>query len=158
VKPGTGLTGAVRAWVIWWVLSAALWLALVDRTPPATLVMGAVVAAIAATGAVLVRRQRRVVTRVRAGWWMRALRTALGLVTDLPLLVVVLWRRGVLRRDEHGEIVESPFASTDLDDPVQGGDRAAAEAIGSLAPSSVVVDVDVERGVIVEHRLKGSSS
>lgn len=146
----------VRAWIAWWAQSAALWLALVDRTPLASLATGAVVAAIAATGAVLVRRQRQIVTRVRAVWWARAVRTAAGLVTDLPLLVVVLWRRGVLRRDEHGEIVESPFAAADRQDPVQAGDRAAAEAIGSLAPSSVVIDVDIDRAVIVEHRLKGS--
>lgn len=147
----------VRAWIVWWVLSAALWLALVDRTPLPSLIAGAVVAAVAATGAVLVRRQRLVVTRVRPIWWARALRGAAGLVTDLPLLVAVLWRRGVLRRDEHGELVESPFASTDLHDPVQAGDRAAAEAIGSLAPSRVVIDVDIERGVILEHRLEEPS-
>jgi multisubunit Na+/H+ antiporter MnhE subunit len=144
----------VRAWLTWWVLCAALWLALVDRVPVATLVMGAVVAAIAATGAVLVRRRRRVLARVRPVWALRALRTACGLVTDLPLLVAVLWRRGVLRRDEHGRVVESPFAATELQDREQAGDRAAAEAIGSLAPASVVIDVDVDRAVIVEHRLK----
>jgi len=148
------MTGTLRAWVAWWVLSAALWLALVDRTPPAELATGAVVAAVAATGAVLVRRQRERLTRVRPVWLLRWLRASAGLVTDLPLLLAVLWRRGVLRRAEHGRIVESPFVATEADDPVAAGDRAAAQAVGSLAPSGVVIDIDVDRGVIVEHRLE----
>ncbi len=146
----------VRAWLVWWALCAALWLALVDRVPLAELVTGAVVAAIAATGAVLVRRQRPVLTRIRAAWAPRALRALAGLAGDLPLLAAVLWRRGVLRRAEHGTLVESPFASTERRDPEQAGDRVAAEAIGSLAPAGVVVDVDVDRAVIVEHRLEAS--
>jgi hypothetical protein len=31
-----------------------------------------------------------------------------------------------------------------------------AQIIGSVAPSSVVIDVDVDREVIIEHRLEGS--
>ncbi|UGS38362.1 hypothetical protein [Capillimicrobium parvum] len=150
------MTDTVRAWAAWWVISAALWLALVDRNALDELVTGAVAAAIAATGAVLVRSQRERLTRVRPVWALRVLRSSAGLVTDLPLLVAVLWRRGVLRRDEHGRIVERPFASTEADDPVQAGDRAAAQAVGSLAPAGVVVDVDVDRGVIVEHRLEAA--
>ncbi len=149
------MTAVVRAWLIWWGLGAALWLALVDRTELAELLTGAVVCAIAATGAVLVRRQRPVLTRLRAAWLGRALRAATGQVTDLPLLVAVLWRRGVLRRDERGALAIAPFASVDRDDPAHAGDRAAAQAIGSLPPSVVVIDVDVDRGVLIEHRLEG---
>ena len=60
--------GAVRAWLIWWALLAALWLALVDTVAAPELVAGAVAAAIAATGAVVVRGQRRVLLRPRAAW------------------------------------------------------------------------------------------
>jgi hypothetical protein len=31
-----------------------------------------------------------------------------------------------------------------------------AQLLGSLAPSTVVIDVDVERDVLLEHRLEGS--
>jgi hypothetical protein len=46
----------VRGWLAWWTLSAGLWLALVDNTAVAELAAGAVAAAVAATGAVAVRR------------------------------------------------------------------------------------------------------
>jgi hypothetical protein len=145
----------VRAWAAWWGVCAALWLALVDRTEPAELVTGAVVAAMAATAAVLVRRRRPVLLRLPAGVAARAARAAAGQLTDLPLLVRVLARRGVLRADEHGTLLERPFPFTRPDEPRDAGERVVAQTLGSLAPARVVVDVDIERGVILEHRLEG---
>jgi multisubunit Na+/H+ antiporter MnhE subunit len=147
------MTGALRAGLVWWVLCAALWLALVDTVALPELATGAVVAAGAAVAALLVRARRQLVTRVRWIWALRAGRACLRLVADLPLLVVVLWRRGVLRRDERGAIVSTPLQATDPDDPVQAGDRVAAAVVGSLTPASVVVEVDREGGAILEHRL-----
>jgi hypothetical protein len=125
----------------------------VDTVALPELATGAVVAAGAAVAALLVRARRQLVTRVRWIWALRAGRACLRLVADLPLLVVVLWRRGVLRRDERGAIVSTPLRATDPDDPVQAGDRVAAAVVGSLTPASVVVEVDREGGAILEHRL-----
>jgi hypothetical protein len=147
------MNGALRAGLVWWVLCAALWLALTDTVAAPELATGAVIAAGAAVAAVLVRARRQVVARIRPVWAARAARACVRLVADLPLLVAVLWRRGILRRDERGAIVTSPLAATDPDDPVQSGDRVAAAVVGSLAPAGVVVDVDVQHGAILEHRL-----
>ncbi len=63
---GGGRSGVVIAWVGWWVVSAALYLVLVDTVVLPELVTGAVIGAIGASGATLVRAQRRVVMRPRA--------------------------------------------------------------------------------------------
>src|SRR6478736_6613878 len=85
--------GALRAWLIWWVLLAALWLALVDTVVVPELVAGAVAAAIAA---VVVRGRRRVLLRPRVAWARAALGPLRRAVTDLGPLAVALWRRGIL--------------------------------------------------------------
>jgi hypothetical protein len=148
------VTGVARAWGIWWLLCAGLWLVLVDRTDGDELVLGAIVAAVAATGAVLVRQNRVRRVRPQARWAVDAPRAATGLVGDLPLLVRVLWTRGVCRDGRRGVMVERAFAAGPLEDRDAAGRRVGAQLIGSLAPSAVVVDVDVEREVIIEHRLE----
>jgi multisubunit Na+/H+ antiporter MnhE subunit len=145
-----------RAWVAWWLLCAALWLVLVDRTDLSELVLGAAVAAIAATGAVLVRQHRAHRVRPQASWARDAPRALAGLVGDLPLLVRVLWRRGIRRDGRHGVLVERPLDASALEDRDAAGRRVGAQLLGSLAPSTVVIDVDVERDVLLEHRLEGS--
>jgi multisubunit Na+/H+ antiporter MnhE subunit len=147
-----GLPGAVRAWLIWWALLAALWLALVDTVVWPELVAGAAAAAIAATGAVVVRGQRRFLLRPRAAWARHALGPLRRTVTDLGPLAVALWRRGILRRDEHGELAEVPYAAVG-DDPHDASHRVLTEALGSLAPNSIVVDIDRDRRVLLVHEL-----
>lgn len=144
--------GAVRAWLIWWAVLAALWLALVDTVVWPELVAGSVGAAIAATGAVVVRGQRRVLLRPRASWAPCALGPVRRAVTDLGPLAVALWRRGILRRDEHGEIAEVPYAAVG-DDPQDAAHRVFTEALGSLAPNTLVVGIDAERRVMLVHQL-----
>src|SRR4051812_39859501 len=99
----------VFAWIGWWVASAALWLALVDKVDAKEWWLGAAAAAVAATAAVLVRAQRDVLLQPRLRWLRGAWRPLIGLAGDLRPLVVALWRRGVLRRDETGAIRELPF-------------------------------------------------
>jgi multisubunit Na+/H+ antiporter MnhE subunit len=144
--------GALRAWLIWWALLAALWLALVDTVVGPELVAGAVAAAIAATGAVLVRGQRQLLLRPRAAWLLAARRPLLGTVTDLGPLLRALWRRGVRRRDERGELVELPYAAV-ADEPGPAAHRVLTQALGSLAPNTIVVGVDKERRTMLVHQL-----
>jgi multisubunit Na+/H+ antiporter MnhE subunit len=145
--------GAVRAWLVWWVLLAALWLALVDTVVVPELVAGAVGAAIAATGAVIVRRQRRVLLRPRAAWAPSALRALARFGPDLVPLTTALWRRGVRRADERGRLVEVPYDAVADDDPEAAAHRVLTEAIGSFAPNTIVVDIDRDRRVVLVHEL-----
>ena len=144
--------GALRAWLVWWALLAALWLALVDTVVGPELVVGAVAAAVAATGAVLVRAQRQVLLRPRASWVPGALRAIVAFVPDLVPLAKALWRRGVRRADDRGRLVEVPYGAVG-DDPEQAAHRVLTEALGSFAPNAIVVDVDTERRTLLVHEL-----
>jgi multisubunit Na+/H+ antiporter MnhE subunit len=145
--------GALRAWLVWWALLAALWLALVDTVVVPELVAGAVAAAIAATGAVLVRSQRKVLLRPRAAWLPAALRAIARFAPDLVPLATALWRRGIRRADERGRLVEVRYRVGAEDDPEAAAHRVLTEAVGSFAPNTIVVDVDLERGVVLAHQL-----
>jgi multisubunit Na+/H+ antiporter MnhE subunit len=143
----------VLSWLTWWALLAGLYLLLVDSVVGPELATGAVAAAIGATGAVLVRRQRHVVLRPRARWLRGAWRPLAGMVGDLVPLTRVLVARGLLRRGGSGALVEVPFDATS-DDPEEAAYRSLTEALGSLAPNTVVVDIDRERGMLLAHQLR----
>jgi len=144
--------GAARAWVAWWVVLAALWLALVDTVVLPELVAGAAGAAIAATAAVIVRGQRRLLLRPRPEWIRCAGGPLRRTVTDLGPLAVALWRRGARRDEGHGALVEVPYTAV-ADDPAAAAHRVFTEALGSLAPNTLVVDVDRGRRVLLVHQL-----
>jgi multisubunit Na+/H+ antiporter MnhE subunit len=116
-------------------------------------VAGAVTAAIGATGAVLVRSQRQTLLRPRARWLRGAWRPVLALVGDLRPLVRALVESGLARRPGRSGFVEVPFDAAG-EDPESTAYRALTEAFGSLAPNTVVVEIDAERGVLVAHQLR----
>jgi multisubunit Na+/H+ antiporter MnhE subunit len=139
----------VRSWAIWWALCAALWLLLVDRIHADELLTGAGVAAGGATVAVLVRRERLTILRPPPRWTRGVLRPVAGMVADLVPLVRVLVTRGLLRRDDAGPLIELPYPGAD--DPAH---RTLTATLGSLAPNTIVVDVDEERRILVAHQLR----
>ena len=75
------------------------------------------------------------------------------MVGDLAPLTRVLVTRGLLRRRGSGVLVEVPFDATS-DEPEEAAYRSLTEALGSLAPNTIVVDVDRERGMLVAHQLR----
>jgi len=145
-RGGGGAAGARRAWLIWWVLLTALFLALEDSRRLEVLVTAAVVGAFGATAAIIVRSTREVVLRPRLRWILEALRGLLRWPRDLVALA------GALLSRPQGRIVEEPFSATG-DDPRSAARRALAIAGGSLAPNSIVVGIDDERGILVRHEL-----
>lgn len=144
--------GTARAWVIWWVLLAALWLALVDTVKAPELVAGAVAAAIAATGAVIVRGRRKLLLRPDPSWVRATWRPLLATVTDLGPLGRALWRRGVRRAPDRGGLVEVPYAAVGPD-PRAAAHRVLTQALGSMAPNTIVVDIDQDRRTMLVHQL-----
>lgn len=125
----------MRAWVTWWVLLAALYLVLADNTVWPELAVGAFAASVGATGAVLVRRHRLTLLHPQLRWLRGAWRPLLGMVTDfVPLARALLTRR-------EGTFVEIAVQ----DDPAY---HALIEALGCLAPNTLVVDVDGERALL----------
>jgi multisubunit Na+/H+ antiporter MnhE subunit len=151
-RGGGGRAGAVRAWVAWWVLGAALWIALFDNVPLSELAAGVVAASLGATAAVLVRQQRRMVIRPRPSWLRPGLRAAAALVTDLAPAARALVTRGVLRRPVTGTLHVLPFAATG-DDPESAALRVLTATLGSLGPNTIVVDIDTGSGTLYAHQL-----
>jgi hypothetical protein len=126
---------------------AAFYVVLTDSRRVEELVAAAVIGALGATAAALVRREREVVLlRPRAADVAAELRHVLRWPRDLALLAVALVRRPT------GEVVETPFEATGSD-PRDAGRRALAVAGRSLAPNTVVIAIDEERGVLQVHQL-----
>jgi multisubunit Na+/H+ antiporter MnhE subunit len=131
---------AVRAWLVWWALLTALYVVLVDTRRVQELVAAVVVGALGATASAIVRRDRANVVRPRLRTALRELRAILAWPRDLWLLT------GALVRRPRGRIVEVAFDG-------DASDAAIAVAERSLAPNTVVIDVDEERGVVIYHEL-----
>ena len=150
-RGGGGPAGARRAWLGWWVLLTVLWLALADSRRLEEVVAGALVGALGASAAVLVRAQRDVVLRPRPRWVLDALRPLGRWPRDLWALARALPARPA------GRIVEEPFEATG-ENPRAAARRALAIAGGSLAPNAIVVEIDAERAVLVRHELVGDDA
>jgi multisubunit Na+/H+ antiporter MnhE subunit len=136
-----------RVWLTWWVLLAALYVLIDDSVLLPELVAGALAAAIGATGATLVHRERQVLLKGDVRWLRSLWRPLAGLVGDLwPLL------RALPRRGGTGGMVEIPFDAT-TDGPRDTARRALTEALGTLAPNTIVVRIDTDRGVVIAHQL-----
>ncbi|HEY6692148.1 MAG TPA: hypothetical protein VI006_04810 [Solirubrobacteraceae bacterium] len=136
-----------RVWLTWWVLLAALYVLIDDSVLLPELVAGALAAAIGATGATLVHRERQVLLKGDVRWLRSLWRPLAGLVGDLWPLVRALPRRGGT-----GGMVEIPFDAT-TDGPRDTARRALTEALGTLAPNTIVVRIDTDRGVVIAHQL-----
>jgi multisubunit Na+/H+ antiporter MnhE subunit len=149
--PGGGRAlGAALAWGGWWLLLLGLWLALSNSATGADVIAGATAAALGATASVLVRGHRRAVPRPRAAWLARLRLPLASIPGDCVRLAAAL----ILVPDD--ELVELPFRPAGDDPPRTAARRVLAGAAGSLAPNTIVVDVDEARGVLTAHRLMAS--
>ena len=143
---GGGLAGATLAWLAWWVLCAALWLVLVDNTHRQELAVGAAVAALGASAAVLVRAQRRIVTRPRLRWLLRLWKPVAVYPRDVVLVTYALLRRS------RGRLLAVPFEARE-EDPREAARRVLTKTAGSFAPNTYVVGADEDRGILLVHQL-----
>jgi multisubunit Na+/H+ antiporter MnhE subunit len=144
---------AAGFWVLAWVASAALWLALTDSLRVEELLAGVVVAALAATGVEVVRRQRVATQALRPGLAMRAPIVLLRAVPDIGRLVRAAFAQLIRREPVRGRTVAMPFGHTD-DEPDERARRAIAVGFGSIAPNTIVIGVDPEGGRLLVHQLE----
>jgi hypothetical protein len=143
---GGGGLGAARAWAGWWLVSAALWLWLVDNTHGPELAVGAGVSAIAASGALVVRQQRHLVLRPRLRWVLRLWRPLVAYPRDMWLLTKAL----PLRRSGH--FVALPTQPVG-DDPQGAAQRVLMQTAASFAPNTYVLGTDLDRDLVLVHQL-----
>jgi multisubunit Na+/H+ antiporter MnhE subunit len=144
---------SARFWVAAWIASAALWMVLTDSVRIEELLAGAVIAALAATAADVVRRQRLAPQALRPRYALGVWRVLLRAVPDVGRLTRAAFAQAVERRPVRGELVAIPFPHT-ADDPDDATRRAIAVGLGSIAPNSIIVGVDREAGVLLVHQLE----
>lgn len=128
------------------MLLSALYLVLSDSRRLEVIVVAFAIGALGAIAPAIVRGHRDVVLRPRPRWILGSLRGFLGWPRDLLALV-----RALIVRPE-GRIVEEPFEATG-EGPHAAARRALAVAGGSLAPNSIVVGIDPDRGLLLRHEL-----
>ncbi|HEX6654368.1 MAG TPA: hypothetical protein VF072_16600 [Thermoleophilaceae bacterium] len=140
-------------WLSVWALSYGLWILLVFKTEPAELVAGAVAAALAATGAELVRARGYAPFAPDLAWSRDLLR--------LPMEVVVdTWRmaKALIRHLLRGERLEGCFRIVHFppgsrEDPHAAARRTVAAWLGCVSPNTYVIGFDEKHDVAVLHQL-----
>ena len=151
-RPGKRLRRA-GAWLAGFVLSGALYLLLIDTTSLPELIVGAVAAALAATGFELAREGGTaggLSGRVR---WLATLhRPLMNVPRDVATLSLLAIRQLMRPKTVNGVFRAVPFRCGD-DEELETGRRALAESFGSFSPNTIIVGVDGERELILGHQL-----
>src|SRR5947208_8340501 len=137
------------AWIAAGVGAGALYLLLIDTTSlPELIVLGAA-AAIAATGFELAREQQTVGGLTgRLHWLARLHRPLLKVPSDVAQLSMLALRQLVRPKPANGVFRAVPFRCGPEHD-IEPGRQALAEGVGSFAPNTIIVGVDVERELIL---------
>jgi hypothetical protein len=121
----------------------------VDNLHGSELIVGAFVAFVAASSAVGVRQQRRLVLRPRLRWLLRLWRPVAAFPRDTWLVTRALLHA---RRIE-GRFVAMPVSDEQGPPPRDGARRVMMHAAGSFAPNTYVIGTDFDRDLVLVHQL-----
>lgn len=144
------------AWSAGWVLAGALYLLLIDTTSLPELIVGAGAAALAATGFELAREQETAGgLSARLRWFATLYRPLVKTPSDIAIVTKLAFRQLIRPRQVNGTFRAVPFRCGP-DHDIEVGRRALAEALGSFAPNTIIVGVDVEHELILGHQLQAS--
>jgi multisubunit Na+/H+ antiporter MnhE subunit len=136
----------VAAWLSWFAVLFAFWLVLVGTGQDVELIAGLCAAALGATAAEVVRSLGLLGYRVEWRWLRQVWRPLSRVVPDFFVVLFAL----VQRREGRFRNVDFPTGGTRH---VDAGRRAFAVLAPSLAPNTLVVDVDVDSGEVLVHEL-----
>jgi multisubunit Na+/H+ antiporter MnhE subunit len=139
-------------WLSWWGVFFVFYMLLAGVLVRAELIAGAVLAAVAASVAELVRVQDARQFRPRLRWILRAYRLPPAILADCGHLFRALWRhlmrgeevRGAFRAFQHPVSGQGPRAA---------GRRALLNAAISITPNTYVVGIDEDREIVLVHQL-----
>jgi hypothetical protein len=143
----------VAFWVAWWAVCYVLWVLLVFKTELAELVVGAVMAAVAATAVELVRNRGYAPFAIRLRWARSLLGLPWRIAVDTWLLTHALWRQLARGEPIHGQFRTVHFPDCKRDDPESEARRAVAKWLGGVAPNSYVIGFDEERDLALVRQL-----
>jgi multisubunit Na+/H+ antiporter MnhE subunit len=144
---------ALRFWLAWWAICMGLWMLLVFNTQTAEIALGAAAAALAATGAALVRSRGYVPFSPDLRWSRALLRLPRAVLIDTWRLTVLLAAHFLRGRPIEGSFRIIHFACGPRDDPRDQARVAISQWIGGVSPNTYVLGVDERHNVAVVHQL-----
>jgi multisubunit Na+/H+ antiporter MnhE subunit len=139
-------------WLTWWVAFFFSYMLLVGVWVAEELVAAAVMAAVSATVAEIVRVQDARRFRPRLRWFLRAYRLPPSILADCGVVFQALWGQLVKHEEIDGAFRAFKF-------PVAGeGGRASARrallnAAISITPNTYVVGIDEDNELVLVHQL-----
>jgi hypothetical protein len=135
------------------VIGGGFYLLLIDTTSLPELYVLAGVALACGIAVTLAREQGFVEARIAALWLARGWRLVWKVPGDIAIVCWEAVAQLVRPRRVRGEFRAAPFKAT-AETPPATGRRAIAETLGSVAPNTIVVGVDADRGLILVHQLR----
>jgi hypothetical protein len=101
-----------------------------------------------------VREQHIVSEAVRVRWLLRSYRALVKVPSDIALVTAAaVTQLARPRRGSYGTLRSAPFDVPNGEEALAHGRIALAESAGSLAPNTIVIGVDEDRGAILVHQL-----
>jgi hypothetical protein len=143
----------VAFWLAWFLAGLGLWMLLVFKTELAEVVAGAVGAALAATGAELVRSRGYAPFGPKLGWWRGLARLPGEVIADTWLMARLLARHFLKGEPIEGRFRIVHFEDAGGDDPRSAARRALAKWFSSVSPNTYVLGFDERRDIAVVHQL-----
>ena len=142
-----------RFWLAWWAICMGLWMLLVFNTQPAEIVLGALAAALAATGAELVRSRGYAPFSPDLRWSRALLTLPRAVLTDTWRMTVLLASHFLRGKPIEGSFRIVEFACGPEDDPRDQARVAISQWLGGVSPNTYVLGVDERRNAAVVHQL-----
>ncbi|MDQ6835346.1 MAG: Na+/H+ antiporter subunit E [Actinomycetota bacterium] len=132
-------------------LAASFYLLLIDTTSLPELYAMAGVVLLAGLAFLASLQQGFTEASIRPRWLLRGYRPLLGVPRQIALVAVEAAAQLIHPRRTRGRLRAIPFAGGE--GPHDIGRRALSEALGSLAPNTIVIGVDPERHLLLVHQL-----
>ena len=133
------------------ILAAGFYMLLIDTVDLPELYAMVVVTALAALAYLVARHEELGEAAFDPRWLLRAGRPIAGIPRQIALVSGEALRQLRSPRPRRGRFVAVPFATGEA--PAALGRIALAEGFGSLAPNTIVIGVDEERGLLLVHVL-----
>jgi hypothetical protein len=130
-----------------------LWMLLVFNTQPAEIVLGAVAAALAATGAELVRSHGSVPFAPDLRWSRALLGLPRAVLIDTWRMAVLLGAHFLRGRPIEGSFRIVQFPCGPRDNARDQARLAVSQWLGGVSPNTYVLGIDERRNVAVVHQL-----
>ncbi|HWE34742.1 MAG TPA: hypothetical protein VG410_14715 [Solirubrobacteraceae bacterium] len=134
------------------VIGGGFYLLLIDTVSSPELYAGAGATLLAAAAYEVSREQGFTEARVSPAWLARAWRVLVRVPTHIGLVCFEAVRQPFARAPRRGSFRVVSFGACG-EDAADAGRRALTEALGSLAPNTIVVGIDTGRKLLLVHQL-----